>query len=141
MTYDGIEIADLNLGSDLQDLVESSPERARVKRNARQNRTSIGNTIVKDHFSLSNPSSAITFADTEAIVFVDNFEQVSLEKKDGTNYFTAKQASVSSPGLLLSRLAYTMIALLMSGFVFVFCIQIVLFLFLGLAIESGKFIV
>ncbi len=100
--------------------------------------STLGGMPVKDHFSLSNPTSTITFADDEALVLVDNMEQVAIEKKAGTNYFVAKQATVSSPGLVFSRFAYSLVAVLMAGFVFIFCIQIVLFLFLGLAIESGK---
>ena len=107
-----------------------------VVRPRRVNR--IGNINVRDHFSLSNPSSTVAFADDEAIVFVDNLEQVTLHKDNEKEYLTAKQATVSSPGLLLTRSFYTVVALLMTGFVFIFCIQIVLFLFLGLAIESGK---
>ena len=98
----------------------------------------IDNINVKDHFSLSNPSSTVAFADDEAIVFVDNLEQVALHKSKKSGYITAKQATVSSPGLNFIRFLYTLVALLMTGFVFIFCIQIVLFLFLGLAIESGK---
>lgn len=100
--------------------------------------STIGGFTVKDHFSLSNPTSTVTFADDEALVLVDNMEQVAIEKKAGTNYFVAKQATVSSPGLIFTRFAYSLIAVLMAGIVFIFCIQIVLFLFLGLAIESGK---
>ena len=97
----------------------------------------IGNVKVKDHFSLSHPTSTISFKDDEAIVLVDNLEQVILEKKECDDYIIAKQTTVSSPGLMLMRTAYTLVALLMSGFILVFCLQIVLFLFLGLAIESG----
>jgi hypothetical protein len=96
-----------------------------------------GETKVQDHFSLSNPSSVVRFATTESIILVDNLEQITLEKKAGSDYITAKQATVSSPGLILMRSAYTLMAFLISGFVFVCCTQFVLFLFLGLAIESG----
>lgn len=97
----------------------------------------IGHLTVKDHFSLHNPSSTVTFSGDETLVFVDNFEQVTLNKNKDSNVIVAKQAAVSSPGLLFTRFAYTVVAFLMAGLVFVFCIQIVLFLFLGLAIESG----
>jgi hypothetical protein len=100
--------------------------------------TQIGNMKVKEHFSLTHPSSTVTFAEDQMLVFVDNLEQVVLEKKSGTDYLTAKQATFTTPGLFLTRVAYTMVALLMTGFLFVFCIQILLFLFLGLLRDGGK---
>jgi hypothetical protein len=109
-------------------------ERSKKSKNLIQ----IGNLKVKEHFSLAHPSSAVAFAEDETLVFVDNLEQVTLEKKSGTDYLTAKQATFSTPGLFLTRAAYTMVALLMAGFIFAFCIQILLFLFLGLAINGGK---
>ncbi len=99
---------------------------------------SVGKMKVRDHFSLSNPTSAVTFAENESLLFVDNLEQVVLEKKAGDDYITAKQATVSSPGLILLRSIYTLVATLVSGLLFVFCVQLVLFLFLGVAIESGE---
>lgn len=99
--------------------------------------TVIGDMQVQDHFSLANPSSHVAFAEDEAMVFVDNLEQITLEKQKGNDFVIAKQASVASPGIMLLRVAYTIVAFLTAGFVFVFCIQLVLFLFLGLAIESG----
>ncbi len=99
---------------------------------------SLGDFTVKDHFSLSNPTSAVRFVDDETLIFTDNVEQVTLEKKKGENFITAKQATVSSPGLMGLRLAYTLVTVFMTGLLFVFCVQLVLFLFLGLAIESGK---
>jgi hypothetical protein len=132
--------AELGVGSQLRGLFnrkggksesgEGNPEPVQINR--------IGGIMVKDHFSLTNPSSIVSFADDEQIVFVDNLEQVVLEKRADQDYFTAKQATVSSPGLVFTRFAYTLVAILMSGILFVFCIQIILFLFLGLAIESGR---
>ena len=73
------------------------------------------------------------------MILVDNLEQTTLEKKKDSNLIVVKQASVASPGIMLLRLAYTLVAFMVAGFVFVFCIQIALFLFLGLAIESGAY--
>lgn len=97
----------------------------------------IGNFVVKDHFSLSNPTSAVKFIDDETLIFTDNSEQITLEKKKDDDFVTAKQATISSPGLSFLRLAYTTVTVFMTGLLFVFCVQLVLFLFLGLAIESG----
>ncbi len=98
----------------------------------------ISGIAVKDHFSLVNPTSTVRFADDETLVFVDNNEQLTLEKKNDEDFITAKQSTISSPGLMLLRFAYTLVTAFMTGWLVVFCIQVVLFLFLGLAIESGK---
>lgn len=103
-----------------------------------KNMNRIGNLAVKDHFNLSHPSSTVKFVEKEAILFVDNFEQVIMEKKEGEDYITAKQVSITSPGLIGTRLAYTVVAFLMAGIVFVFCVQIIFFLFLGLVIDTGE---
>ncbi len=100
--------------------------------------TKLGGMAIKDHFSLPNPSSRIGFADDEIMVLMDNLEQITIEKKKDNDFIVVKQATIASPGIMLLRLFYTLTAFFMAGLVFVFCIQIVLFLFLGLAIESGK---
>lgn len=126
--------------SDNTEVSEDIKSPASIERAVKHRRVStrMGNTAVRDHFSLSNPSSNVAFAEDEAILFVDNLEQVVLEKKTGDDHITAKQATVSSPGLVFLRSVYTLVATLMSGLLFVFCIQLVLFLFLGVAIESGE---
>ena len=101
----------------------------------------IGNMKVQDHFSLSNPSSSVNFGEDEALIFFHNNSQTTLEKKRGSDVIIAKQADLGSAGLIFTRFVYTLVAFLMAGFVFIFCIQIVLFLFLGLAIESGELVV
>lgn len=101
--------------------------------------TKFGNVVFNDHPSLSNPSSHVTFREEEAVVFVQNFEQISLEKKKNEHFFTVKQTSLASPGILMLRAAYTLVSFLMAGFLFIFSLNIVLFLFMGLVIESGKF--
>ncbi len=71
------------------------------------------------------------------VIFVDNLEQVVLEKKADNDYVTVSQTSVSSPALIFLRAVGTLVAALMAGFLFVFCVQLILFLFLGLTIQSG----
>ena len=117
-----------------------TPSRSNLTRrdHGYKNVTQLGNMCVKDHFSLTNPSSTVAFADEEVIIFVSDLEQLTIEKKKENDYITAKQATVASPGLIFTRILKALVAFLMAGLVFVCCIQIVLFLFLGLAIESGK---
>ena len=131
-----VEAPPLSITSKLRDLVETAPSEEGKTRMRKMTR--IGGMMVQDHFSLSHPSSHVAFAEDEAMIFVDNLEQVTFEKKKDNDFVVAKQSTVASPGIMLLRLVYTILAFLMAGFVFVFCIQIVLFLFLGLAIESGE---
>ena len=137
-TNEGVEVDMEEMGMAAPGSFQLPTEEGPVKRVVR-NISHIGNITVKDHFSLSNPSSTATFANDETLIFNDNLEQVVLEKKEGEDHITAKQATVASPGLMFTRVAYTIVAFLISGYMFVFCIQLVLFLFLGLAIESGKY--
>ena len=98
--------------------------------------STIGQYQVKDHFSLNAPSSAVAFKDVECHIFQDGTEQLVLEKEGTT--ITAKKASESTPGLFFMRLFYTVVSLLMAGFLFIFSIQVVLFLFLGVLKASGS---
>ena len=135
----------VSVNRDLRSLLESpsredGPGQPVVSRRKNfRNLTKIGAIEIQDHFSLQNPSSHISFADDEVVVFVDDLEQITLEKKKDHNFYTAKQATVASPGIILLRWAYTTIAFMLAGFVFVFCLHIILFLFLSLAIASGEF--
>ena len=101
--------------------------------------TKFGNMTINDHFTLSNPSSTVTFRQDQAIILVNDLTQVVLEKKGHNDYVTVSQTTLSTPGLLLIRMVGTLVAFLMTGFLFVFCVQFILFLFLGLTIESGKY--
>ncbi len=100
----------------------------------------VGNIGFRDHFSLSNPSNHLSFFDYEAILFVDNLHQIIIEKKNGDNSFTAKQTTAASPGIVTLRLIYTFMSLLLAGFLLVYCILTVLFLFLGVLIGFGAFL-
>ncbi len=97
----------------------------------------VGQLMITDHPTLENPSSSIMMQDNQVHIFLSENKQIILERQAQSNVVTAKQIDEGTPGLLLLRGTYTLIAVLMSGFLFVFCTQLVLFLFLGLAIESG----
>ena len=102
--------------------------------------TQLGSMLVHDHPTLKNPSSAVAFANDEVIVFVDTFDQLTLEKNDENEYITAKQATVATPGLIIIHALYALVAFLVAGLLFVFCVQILFFLFLGIAIDVGKLV-
>jgi len=91
---------------------------------------------VVDDPSLTNPSSALFFCNNETKVFTLGQTQVVLEKISGSQEISAKQIEEGTPGLFLIRAAYTLIAFLMAGFLFVFSVQLILSLFLGLLFES-----
>ena len=99
---------------------------------------SSSSSIVREHFTLSNPASTISIGDKEAIVIVENLEQITLERSGDQVH--VKQASLGSPGLLLMRCTYTFVAIFMSVIIFALSIQISLFLVLGVAIESGELV-
>ena len=89
----------------------------------------------RDHFSLSTPSGSLQLKQKDLQVFSNNTKQFVIER-DGDN-FVARIVKDGSMGLLFLRIFYTLITLLMTGFLFVFCVDVILFLFFGLAIASG----
>jgi len=102
---------------------------------AEEDNTSVLNII--DHFLLSSPSSTIHLHNEQTHVFTDGTHQIILQKDAESNSYHAKQVEEGNAALFLIRLTYTIIAVLMSGFLFMFCVQIILFLFLGLLIDTG----
>ncbi len=100
-------------------------------------RAMFGNLRIKDDATLNNPSSALKIQGKETHIFTSEQKQIVIEHPVGSDTAVAKQFDETTPGLLLLRGAYTLMAVLMGGFLFVFCVQLILFLFLGLAIESG----
>ena len=98
--------------------------------------STIGHYQIKDHFSLSNPSSTVKFKDVECHIFSDGTEQLILEKDEDT--ITAKKVSEATPGLFFIRLFYSIVSSFMAGFLFIFSIQVILFLFLGVLQSSGN---
>ena len=73
-------------------------------------------------------------------VFKLGRKQLVIERKsneEGTDEFLAKEINTGSAGLYLLRGIYTAVAFLMSGFMFNFCVQVFLYLFLGLVTELG----
>mmetsp|Transcript_14453 Transcript_14453/g.40241 ORF Transcript_14453/g.40241 Transcript_14453/m.40241 type:complete len:977 (+) Transcript_14453:144-3074(+) len=111
-----------------------------------------------DHFSLRDPSSTVKFRGTRVHVYNTTDEQYILEDRrssrdtesaDASGDFddngknrqhrhtiTVKRLPYTSFGLRLLRLAYTLIALLIFGYAFAFCFQIILFLFVNLATDA-----
>ena len=105
-----------------------------------------------DHFSLRHPSSTVRFRGARVHVYEAGNEQILLEdhrssrdvhddngksRRQHRHTITVKRMDWSGFGLRTLRLAYALIALLLVGFAFVLCFQIVLFLFLNLPIDAN----
>mmetsp|Transcript_60050 Transcript_60050/g.178048 ORF Transcript_60050/g.178048 Transcript_60050/m.178048 type:complete len:1051 (-) Transcript_60050:224-3376(-) len=114
-----------------------------------------------DHFSLGVPSSTFRFRNTRYVLYDGGEDQFLLEdrpsdlragnaqngndvnensafdKKNGRHVITMKRAHTDTFGLRLLRATYTLAALLVLGFLFVFCFQVILFLFLNMPADSG----
>lgn len=89
-----------------------------------------------DHFSLEAPSDAVRFRTFAVRVFSNGTQQFQLvESSDKT--LKAKVTSDGSSGLSILRGWYTLVAILMMGFLLIFCLQVLLFLFVSLVMEGG----
>ena len=93
-------------------------------------------TII-DHFLLPTPSNFINLHNKDTHIFTVGTHQIVLQKDTESDSYHAKQVEEGTSGLFLVRSIYTTIAALMTGFLFVFCVQLFLFLFLGLLMDSG----
>ncbi|KAL7567975.1 hypothetical protein ACA910_019683 [Epithemia clementina (nom. ined.)] len=97
----------------------------------------------KDHFTLSVPSSVVRYRNSRgaARVIEGHDQQWVLEeafnKESEETEITIRRIQDSTEGLRLLRLAYTIAAAFWAGFLFVFGMQLLLFLFLDLAIQLG----
>jgi hypothetical protein len=137
--------ADTNLAVDDAEDPKLSAQDASPKKSKNSNISSsqwvttanFGQLIIRDHPSLEQPSSCVTYQGQQNYLFSLGTNQLVLKKGLDSNQVWAKQYDEGTPGLFLIRGAYTLISVLMSGFLFVFCVQLVLFLFLGLVIHSG----
>ena len=96
-----------------------------------------------DHFSLRGPSSTVRFRGTKTTIYEQGGDdQFVLEERvdedDGHHHITAKSMRSGSFGLQVLRVGYTLVAVLMMGFLFVLCFQILLFLFVNLPVTVGE---
>jgi hypothetical protein len=96
-----------------------------------------------DHFTLLIPSSTIRYRDGRAAarVLEANDAQFVLEetyhKKKDHHTVSIRRIHDTSEGVRFLRTSYLIVTAFWTGFLFVFCLQILLFLFLDLAIQAG----
>jgi len=97
--------------------------------------TALDNVMFRDHHSLKAPSSTLHFQKKQVHIYGNRNYQFLLQS-DGDEV-VAKIGKDGSIGLSGLRLSYSLVALLMTGFLLVFCLQLLLFLFLGLTVDIG----
>ena len=96
-----------------------------------------------DHFTLLIPSSTIRYRDGRAAarVLEANDAQFVLEetydKEKDRHSVSIRRIHDTSEGVRVLRTSYLIVTAFWTGFLFVFCLQILLFLFLDLAIQAG----
>ena len=105
-----------------------------------------------EQFLLEDRRSSVDVARSKRNLFGDgNHDRAHDEDGDGDgdgggtgvtwqqrrHTITVKRMPWASFGLRLLRLAYTLVSILLVGYCFVLCFQIILFLFLNLPVESG----
>lgn len=91
----------------------------------------------RDHYSLQHPSSTVRFrsSTTSHRVYQGNNSQFVLEEKN--EEITVKRVRDTTPGTMFLRAVYTVVAVLWTGFLFVFCTQLLIFLVMDLAVYLG----
>ena len=90
-----------------------------------------------DHFTLAAPSSTVRFrgSTTSAHVYDTSYSQFVIEDNGGD--LTAKRMSTTTASLKFLRATYTIVCLFFTGFLLVFCVQLLLYLFQDVTIEMG----
>lgn len=111
----------------------------------------LSNVRFHDHFSLKTPSSTVRFRGSHVRVYEQRNAQFLIEEKElcyddddnksssnnNKRILTVKHMTDTSAGLRGLRACYTLVVVFMSGFLFIFCFQILLFLFLDAVTEMG----
>eukprot|EP00529_Nitzschia_sp_RCC80_P005593 CAMPEP_0113486244 /NCGR_PEP_ID=MMETSP0014_2-20120614/24896_1 /TAXON_ID=2857 /ORGANISM="Nitzschia sp." /LENGTH=992 /DNA_ID=CAMNT_0000379909 /DNA_START=67 /DNA_END=3042 /DNA_ORIENTATION=- /assembly_acc=CAM_ASM_000159 len=100
-------------------------------------------STVQDHFTLPISSNIVRFRKKQnaARIFEENDYQVVLEEtrddETGKHSISVKRMANSTAGTSILRLAYTVVCALWTGFLFVVCLSVLLFLVLDLGVETG----
>jgi hypothetical protein len=98
---------------------------------------------MKDHFTLATPSSTIRFRNRNnaARVYENKQTQMVMEEtynpETDQSEITVRRLNDSTQSLQFLRATYSIVCALWTGFFFVFCLQVLLFMVLDLAIVSG----
>ena len=92
-----------------------------------------------DHFTLPARSSTVRFraSNTASRVYEDSHSQFIIEESGESGKITAKQFPSGNSRLGFLRAVYTLVVLFWTGFLVVFCVQVLLFLIQDLTIQVG----
>lgn len=114
---------------------EADPLVADTKKGGGGGEEFVPKACFEDHFSLECPSDQIRFRTNAVRVYSSGTQQFQvIENKDS---FKAKVTSDGSSGLTALRAWYGLVTVLMMGFLLIFCLQVLLFLFVSLVMEGG----
>jgi len=98
---------------------------------------------LEDHFTLPTKSNLVRFRQKQnaARVYDEGRFQTVLEETydptSGTSKVAVKRMVDGTYGTTILRISYSIVCALWTGFFFTFCLQVLLFLVLDLAVESG----
>lgn len=126
---------------DLSDRNLSAVEQAKPE-DADESKIPIVSTF-KDHFTLQIPSSVVRYRNlhSAARILEASDAQFILEdlydERDKTRHVSVRRIHDTSEGVRFLRTLYALVTAFWTGFLFIFCLQILLFLFLDVAIQSG----
>ena len=92
-----------------------------------------------DHYTLQIPSSAVRFRGSSIQVAELRSSQLQLARSAAypDTVLLKNVPNDKTTGLNLLRLAYTLVCFFYAGFLFLFCFQLLLYLFMDLVVDSG----
>ena len=150
------DIGGIDSGEDLfhDVLTDDHPDYESIATLRSSNKTSI--TDYESHFTLRIPTSTVHFRGSILRVIDTDQDQIILQQRiaspgDATvdeeggggggskeeNKILVKRLSPGTIGQRFLRVGYTLVTILFVGFLFVFCFQVLIFLFIALPVNSG----
>lgn len=94
----------------------------------------------ESHFTLRIPTSTVHFRGSTLRVIDTDHDQIILQQQHRTkkkNKVLVKRLSPSTYANRFLRIGYTLVTILFLGFLFVFALQVLLFLFIALPVDGG----
>ena len=94
----------------------------------------------ESHFTLRIPTSTVHFRGSKLRVIDTDQDQIILQEtttQSKQNKVVVKRLSPTSYSNRFLRIGYTLITILLLGFLFVFSLQVLLFLFIALPVDGG----
>jgi len=96
------------------------------------------NVEFESHFTLRIPTSTVHFRGSKLRVIDTDQDQIILQESTHNKHkVVVKRLSPTSYSNRFLRIGYTLITILLLGFLFVFSLQVLLFLFIALPVDGG----